>query len=74
MYAVTPLAKLQKPPALLLAKTPVPDVPPDCVVAVAAPELQSVPILKPAGRVAEAEVPIPSKFWVNAVPTEVTDT
>ena len=73
--AVTPFAKLYEPPDELLVSTPVPVVPAACVVAVAADEytVVAVPesVLQPVGNVAVAELPMPSKFSVKAVPIVV---
>jgi hypothetical protein len=72
--AVTPLAKLYTPPEELLERMPVPLVPADLWV-VSTPAAQSnpvtFPVLKPVGSVAVALVPMPSKFWGNAVPVDV---
>ena len=62
-----PLPKLYKPPAVgaVVTEEKLETVVADVLVA------QSEPNLKPVGKVAVALVPIPSKFSVKAVPTEV---
>ena len=72
--AVTPLAQLIAPPLDELVTTPVPVVP--CANVVAdEPLSQSTPILKPPDKAAVPDVPMPSKFSVNAVlNAEITST
>jgi len=66
----TPFAQFMTPPAELPVTTKAPVVPRAFVVTVV-PLFQSVPILKPAGRVAAEESSIPPKSSVKGTPRDV---